>query len=454
MVLLFGSCDSELDKAPSLSLSGDDIYGSQSRIEGLILGNYSLMKNSGSIGNKTYAIVENIGDDMINISGNVLNECLESYEMSVGQNSGDNSSTWSNAYKIINNINTALVNLDSHADAAGDKYELFKQELKFQRALLYFYLNFLYSQPYSINPNALSVPLRLQAESSLDNENLARSTNADVYARILEDTEKYDALPSTGGNYDNITRAGQAAVRTLRQRVFMAMGDWKNAIKEGEAITGYSLAPDATGPFQSSSACPESIFSFPQSSTDYGGGHQQSVSYFLGNGKSLVLDRTSGIHSSLYPNYNLDADERVSQLVYKLGQYIIKYTDDTYYMDWVIIFRYAEVKLNLAESYYNDGQEAAARQELSDVRRRSISEADDPIDTGSLSGDALKQAIYLERRAEFVGEAIRAIDIKRRGENFVKQKGTPSEKTITPATEGYTWPVPASERTNNSLIVD
>jgi hypothetical protein len=450
--LLIGSCDSYLDKSPSLSLSADDIYSSQSRIEGVILGIYSLMKN----GNKTYVIVENIGDDMINVSGNVSNECLESYEMSIGQNSTDNSTVWNISYRIINNINTALANLDSHTDAAGDKYELFKQELKFQRALVYFYLNFLYSQPYSINPAALSVPLRLQAESSLENENLARSTNAEVYAQILKDTEEYDALPSTGGNYNNITRASRAAVLTLRQRIFMALGNWESAIKAGESISGYSLTNDAIGSFLSSQTCPEIIFTFPQSTTDYGGGHQQSVSYFLGNGKSLVLDRISGIHSSLYPNYNLDTDERISQLIVsKLNQYIVnKYTDDTYYQDWVVIFRYAEVKLNLAESYYNNGQEDAARRELSDVRRRSISEKDDPVDISSLRDNALKEAISLERRTEFVGEAIRAIDIKRRGENFVKQKGVPSEKTITPATGGYTWSIPAVERINNSFIVD
>lgn len=456
-MLTLAGCSSSLDEEPKLTLSQDDVFSSQDHIDGVIRGIWSYIKNQGSIGNRVYVEVENIGDDMINVSGNG-NEALESYEMTVGLNSNENADTWQKNYEVINNVNTALEQLEDHKETAGEKYEAFKQELKFQRALVYFYLNFFYSKPYSTNPDALSVPLRLKAESSLDDEDLARSTNTEVYQQILDDTKEYYSLPIGGGSEEKITRASQGAVHVLRQRVYMALGDWNNAISEGKAVEeeGYSLTDDPTGPFQSSATCSESIFSYPQSSTDYGGGHQQSVPYFLGNGKSLVLDRTSGIHSPLYPNYNLPQDKRISELTKsKLGQYIVgKYNDDVTYQDWVVLFRYAEVELNLAESYYNIGNEQQAREKLALVRHRSIPADKDPLDVDSLTGDELKEAIYNERRAEFVGEAIRAFDIKRRGENFVKQKGTVSEFTITPTTEGYTWPIPETERTNNKLIKD
>lgn len=457
-LLTLAGCSSSLDEEPTLTLSQGDVFSTQERIDGVIKGIWSYIKNNGSVGNQVYVAVENIGDDMINVSGNVTNEFLESYEMIVGLNSTDNSNTWSTSYQVINNVNTALEQLEANKATAGDKYDAFKQELKFQRALIYFYLNFLYSKPYITNPGALSVPLRLKAENSLEDEDLARSTNTEVYQQILDDTKEYGALPVGGGSLEKITRASQGAVHVLRQRVYMALGDWNNAISEGKAVEqeGYSLTAEPTEPFLSSPTCSESIFSYPQSSTDYGGGHQQSVPYFMGNGKSLVLDRTSGIHSPLYPNYNLPQDKRISGLVKaKLGQYIVgKYNDDVTYQDWVVLFRYAEVELNLAESYYNIGDEEHAREKLAQVRHRSIPADEDPLDVSSLSGDRLRDAIYNERRAEFVGEAIRAIDIKRRSENFVKQKGTSSEFTVTPNSEGYTWPIPETERTNNKLIED
>ena len=110
--------------------------------------------------------------------------------------------------------------------------------------------------------------------------------------------------------------------------------------------------------------------------------------------------------------------------------------------------------LNLAECYANIGAEAKAKAALEQVRRRSLSASDDPLNISSLTGDALKNAIYLERRSEFVGEAIRAVDIHRRAENFVKRKATSGEFTVTPTTNGYIWPIPTVERANNKAIED
>ena len=139
----------------------------------------------------------------------------------------------------------------------------------------------------------------------------------------------------------------------------------------------------------------------------------------------------------------------------RAGQDVLtKFTDKTTYLDWVPIYRYAETLLNLSECYYNTNQPGKAIAALKEVRRRSISADADPIDIDALSGDALKEAIYLERRAELVGEAIRATDIKRRCETFVKKKGTAAEFSCDPNSSGYTWPIPTVETANNKAIVE
>ena len=99
--------------------------------------------------------------------------------------------------------------------------------------------------------------------------------------------------------------------------------------------------------------------------------------------------------------------------------------------------------------YYNNKQEDKARQYLKNVRRRSVATNDDIIDVDTLSGTNLLKAIYYERRAELVGEAVRSIDIHRRGETYYKRNGT-----FTPTTNGYTWPIPSSETVINKLIND
>ena len=105
------------------------------------------------------------------------------------------------------------------------------------------------------------------------------------------------------------------------------------------------------------------------------------------------------------------------------------------------------MKLNLAEAYYNDNQVGKAKQALKDVRHRSIPEEKDLLVIDELQGDKLIKAIYNERRAEFVGEGLRSIDIHRRGEAFNKRNGV-----YQPTDGGYIWPIPTSERIVNNLI--
>lgn len=452
--LLSSSCSDFLDKSPALSFTEDDVFSSADRMKGAVLGVYTSFKDD-FLGSKASVCVENIGDDVINVSGNGI-EALYSYEMSVGMDTQDNYETWTAAYKTINDANTVLANLDSHKEVAGENYDRYVAEMKFCRALAYYYLNFLYGKPYKENPNALSVPLRLQAEASLSGNDLKRSTVTEVLEQILVDTENYRNLPSGGASYDGITRASQGAALMLRMRTYMEMGNYPKAIEAGEAIKGYSLSADVKEPFSSSASCAESIFSFPMSTTDNGGGMQVSVPYFYYSGNSVVIDAVSGIHSPLYPAYNLSADARVSELETgpESKRISTKYTDGKNYLDWVPVFRYAETLLDLAECYANEGEEEKALDCLSAVRHRSLPESEDVLDLTSLHGADLLQAIYLEKRSEFIGEAVRALDIHRRAENYVKRKGTSSEFTITPSTNGYIWPIPSVERANNHLIVD
>ena len=118
----------------------------------------------------------------------------------------------------------------------------------------------------------------------------------------------------------------------------------------------------------------------------------------------------------------------------------------------VPIFRYAETLLDLAECYANKaGGEAMAKSLLKQVRGRSVDAATDPLNIDNLSGDALKEAIYNEKRLEFIGEGIRGIDIMRRGEHFIKV-GENETINVGPSDEKYTWPIPQVELLLNKDI--
>ena len=54
---------------------------------------------------------------------------------------------------------------------------------------------------------------------------------------------------------------------------------------------------------------------------------------------------------------------------------------------------------------------------------------------------------------EFIGEGLRGIEIIRKGQNFVKGSGV-NAVNVTPRDNGYTWPIPESERVLNKQIND
>ena len=449
---LFASCADSLDKEPPLNITNKEIFSDTQHIESNLLGLYGSAKSI--IGLRLFDFNVARGDEFINQSVN-NNEAISSYEMTVGQTTIDNTETWTQLYQTINNVNTFLEGIEEAKDVAGSNYGKWVAEAKFVRALSYYYLNDLYAQPYLLDRNAKSVPLRLKSENSTGNNDLRRATVSEIYAQIEDDLSDANIanLPASTNNYDAVTRASQGAAHVLRQRIFMEQGKWDKAITEGLAVTGYDLESDVSSLFASPYITKESIFSFPMSETNRGT-RQSAPAYYFYDGTRFVIDFTSGIQSKAA--YSLANDARIAKLTGKVGTQPIstKFKDSQNYLDWTPIFRYAEVLLNLSESYYQSGDERLARQYLSQVRRRSIKEADDVLDIDGLSGEALKEAIYNERRAEFIGEGIRSLDIHRRGEDFVKQGGTVKEIRVTPSTNGYIWPIPTIERSANKLIED
>ena len=443
--LLTASCqESELDLEPVLSTTTSTIFNSKEKIESNLLGIYADAKSLLAFKGVAYNDVR--GEDVVSLSPNTY-ECYSVYEMAIGLSTADNTDTWAALYKVVNEANTFLENLDKAKDVAGNGYAQYAAEAKFLRALSYYHLNKLYAAPYALNPDGLSVPLRLKAESGTADNDLVQSTTKEVYAQVLDDLSDANiaALPAGGKTYAAVTRASQGAAHVLRQRVYLEQQDWQKAIVEGKAVTGYSLTKTVADAF-STYINSEAIFSFPMEPTNKGA-NQTALAYYYATGALFVIDTQYGYPA--HKAYALPADTRISLLTEPVGGNLKlkKYPDSSSYLDWTPVFRLAEVKLNLAEAYANANMTKDAIEQLSDVRRRSIAASDDIIDLTALSGNELLEAISLERRAEFVGEGLRALDATRHAETIVKRNGT-----FTPQTNGYVWPIPTSERTVNKLI--
>lgn len=442
--LLLGSCSSSfLDQEPPLYVSEKDIFDSPTRIESTLNGLYAAIKNTSSkslMGGKSYLVFDNRGEDMVNISSNLVT-LFNTYNMNVGITDAENADTWTYAYLAINKVNTFLESLEGAKEVAGDKYEQYRQEALFIRALAYYYLNNLYAIPHSVNPDAKSVPLRLVAEKGTSNNNMPRSTVKQVYEQILKDVETISALPTVGNTYKTTTHATQAAANMLKMRVYMALGNWDSAIAAGEKVTGYELPSDVEAIYKAPFFTKETIFSLPMAETNIPNTQQALAEYYF-DGKIMLIDTEHGIMSKA--NYSLADDKRVKAFK-AADRKLLKFTDAKTKLQWVPIFRYAETLLNMAECHANKaGGEAAAKGFLKMVRSRSVDAGIDPLKIDDLTGSALKSAIYDEKRLELIGEGVRGIDIMRRGESFIKISSIETIN-VTPTSNGYAWPIPQVE---------
>lgn len=450
-----GSCSDFLEQDPPLYVNESDIYSSPQRIENTLLGLYGTIKNFSTnntskslLGGKGYLVFDNRGDDVINVSNNLVN-LFDTYNMRVGTTYAENEDFWTASYLAINRVNSFLESIEGAKDVLGDeKYNQFKSEATFIRAICYYYLNNLYSMPYALDKDAKSVPLRLKAEKGSGNNSLAPSTVKEVYDQVLVDLgdNVIATLPDGVNSYGAVTRATKAAAYMLKMRVYMSVGDWQNATVAGNAVKGYTLVSDVTSLYKTPFFSTESIFSLPMATTNVPN-TQQSLAESYTDGKILIVDTDNGIMSK--PNYSLAADTRVKNFLSAKDRKLLKYVDVTNKLEWVPIFRYAETLLGLAESYANLGgaaNETLAKGYLKQVRSRAIPTGD-VLNIDALTGASLKEAISNERRLELIGEGIRGIDILRKGETF--QKGT---LTVKPTDSGYTWPIPQSERLINKEI--
>lgn len=112
-------------------------------------------------------------------------------------------------------------------------------------------------------------------------------------------------------------------------------------------------------------------------------------------------------------------------------------------INWVQM-RMADVILMLAETYAELGQEAAAKEQLTRVRSRAFNEQHRYTKVtsyiGSLSGEALKEAIQQERKLEFAGEGIRRYDLIRTGmfpERIKQVRDQQKEMVASLTSKGY-----------------
>lgn len=451
-----------LSPIPQTSLSDATAFSSPQRISQQVFGVYSAIKSGQFLGGRALVYQDVRGEDWINVTTNGVTAFgVWNFSITEGDNQVEN--FWAAGYAAINRANVVLEGIDANPTVIpATLANQYKAEVRFARALSYFYLQSLYARrPFNADNGAsLSVPLRLTPNKSSAGAPMARATQAAVFNQILDDLNYAETnLPATYGaaNDSNVVRAHKNAAIAMKMRVYMHMNRWADVITEGNKIVSanapfqspsnitHRLATTALAPFRSPYTNAENIFSMPMSVTNSPGTQNGLGSYWT---NEFGLNSAGILGSPRFPTTDARRVNFLTPAVGTTPARWTKFNDDL--NNYVPIIRYAEVLLNLAEALARQAAgttvDPRALALLNAVRNR----ADATVSWNPANKTDLIDAILTERRIEFLGEGFRSLDIMRLGASFPAKA---SVSSVASTSLSYVWPIPASELQLNSLMV-
>ncbi len=252
-VLLFSSCQKQLEKSPLDTFDQSTFWTNQSNLMLALTGLYH--------GNIVFNKPDYNSSDWWSYSGLLFMELSSdnAYDRR-GENSpyqklsnGNNTSSnnilgfyWKNSYSRIANCNYFLENVDK-SSASDDIKNRFKAEARFLRACQYFYLSQFYGK----------VPLITKTLSPAEANAVTKSSTEDVekfveteFIAAAQGLPKYGEMPSS-----EFGRASKQAALAFLGRLYLAEQRWTDAAATYKQIIDFGdniIDPDYAGLFDGS----------------------------------------------------------------------------------------------------------------------------------------------------------------------------------------------------------
>lgn len=467
-MLVPNACQKDLlDPVPQNSLSDATIFATPDRFVSLINGIYSRMKSGQFYGGRYLVYGDVAAEEFLNETGNGVT-ALQVWNHTLGESANEVNNLWNAVYATINSCNIFIDGADKNRavlnnDALANQYIA---EARFVRALCYHSLLLTYCRPYADgNGSNPGVPLRVQPEIGPTNNNLARSTVAEVYALILDDLNFAEQnLAATNGGLLNVTRAHKNSAIALKTRVLLAMGRYNDVITEANKLVpaaapfkapsgvAHELQANVKNVFTTPYTTTESIFSMPFTSSDLPGVQNGLGSYYNPGPRGIgdfSLNPKGIIGDTLH--FPLSDARRQFVLNHTNNKpYLNKFPAGPEHTDYVPVLRYAEVLLNAAEAEARTaGVSQRAVDVLNAVRGRSDASVQFTL-ADFATADDLINAILRERRIELLGEGFRDFDCLRLLQPL---PGKANVAAILPSVSEYIWPIPSGELAVNKDCV-
>jgi hypothetical protein len=417
------SCESFLEREPTMTISKSEMFKD---IEGLNYATIGLYSNVISQFNGPLVPYSEARSGNLKLAKTMTSayssRLQPSYEFNNLYDDTDDATNnlYDQFYQIINQANDIIEACKTISYPDTKSRDKCYGEALFFRALSHFTLCNLYAPPYIASNlgNEFSIVLMEKAIPTF--EYPTRSKLYKVYDFIISDLKQAELLLANNSRTTGIKQAwvSQAAVQALLARVYLYKNDWGNAATyANKVIANNDYAPIANADYEnawkSTTVNSEDILVF-----DFSNINSRVISTFYGipDADKSVYFSVSNDLKKLYT----DTDIRSKLIVPLPGDnrdtVTIKYKAIGLKERYMPILRLSEMYLIRAEASAENQDPIQARSDLNTIRLRADALAT-PIYP---SGQALIDAIMLERRKELAFEGHTYYDFIRKGKGITR----------------------------------
>lgn len=413
-VTMFSSCKkSFLDLKPYSGVEAETAITNLSDMQAAMNGVYGNLTSPNLYG-RTVPLFGDLVADNVYISSTNSNRYLDFFQINYTIANTNAQGIWQSAYSTILRAN----NIINSSLASSPDVDQIRGEALSVRALMYFELVKFYAKPYTVDANALGVPLVLENNPSAKP---ARNTLSQVYTQIEKDLTDAYGLMSKDKASGFFTKY---AAKALLARMHEYKGEWAKALTAAQDVinnSGYKLLElDEVAPFWQNSAARtdklEVLFEVVFDANNNIG--NSSLPYFFDQGGYGDALATESLYS-LYSNNDVRKDWFIvgSPTRGANAKVVNKYPNaNSVDKDDFKVLRMSEVYFIAAEAAYQTSNEPLARTYLNAVATRRVAGF-----TGyTSSGAALLDDILLERRKELAFEGHRYWDLARYNKDVVR----------------------------------
>lgn len=449
---VLSSCsESLLDVNPQMQNTSNNFYKSEEQLDLGVTGAYSTLQLSGQYEISNLLLGELPSDNTWDeVPANDGGNCgqLDEFNMTSGNTITENS--WRDNYIGIQQCNVVLNRIGELTNISETKKNTAIGEMKFLRGLMYFNLVRIFGD----------VPL---VTKETDNVNSyfgqGRSASTDVYKQIVSDlTEAASLLPEIVSQKGRATKWAALGILGKVQLTLHNYAGARTCLQQIANSGKYSLLSNPADIFSPTNKNNKEIIFDVQFASGMNGNTEGSDAYRYfspsgsvkgGKGHSLPTKEV----------YNLFSDKDLRKKAYfilstgNMATGKMVQTSDVIEDGGnnVVVLRYADVLLMLAECYANEGDLTNACKYLNFIKQRAGIE-----DYTSVSKDAILEEIATERRKELVNEGHRWFDLIRTGKAVEVMnayfQSTVGYNGVTVTEDNLVQPIPQSQIDTDSSI--